>query len=181
MAQKSMPWLLVNSVGRASQQEARVEEQPAQDEAPEAEGVQPGEGDVTRPDLERNEVVRERGQHRHDHQEDHGRAVHREDLVVGLLVDDLAVRLGQLGPDDQRLQSADGEERHGADAVHDPDPLVVDRGEPRPPALGRDRTGEDAEGLGLRLCAGGQLEDRSLLGDGHLHALRSATHSSELR
>ena len=41
---------------------------------------------------------------------------------------------GELGPDEQRLDTTEEEEEHGRDAVHDPELLVVDREHPRTPA-----------------------------------------------
>ena len=48
-----------------------------------AEHVQPGEGHVRRADLQRHERVREPGEQRRREQEQHDRAVHGEQLVVG--------------------------------------------------------------------------------------------------
>jgi hypothetical protein len=146
-------------VGDLTEQDPGVDEQPAGQEDPVAEGVHPGEGDVAGADHQRDQVVRERRQHRHDDEEHHRGAVHGEGLVVGLLREHLAVRLDQLRPDDQRLEAADGEERHRRRAVHDADLLVVDRRQPRPPPRRAPRAGERAEGLVLRgVDARGELE-----------------------
>ena len=51
-------------------------------EDPVAERVQPRERDIARADLERHDVIEERGDERHDREEDHRRAVHREELVI---------------------------------------------------------------------------------------------------
>ena len=42
--------------------------------------------------------------------------------------------IGELGPDQQRLEAADEEEEERGDAVHDADLLVIDGGDPGLPA-----------------------------------------------
>ena len=69
-------------VGRGAEEEAGVEQQAAEQEDPVAERVQPRERHVARADHERDQVVEEHRAQRHDREEDHGRAVHREQLVV---------------------------------------------------------------------------------------------------
>ena len=111
------------------------------------ERVEPREGDVTGADLQRDQVVHERRAHRHDDQEDHRDAVHREDLVVerrpraasGRGAASWARMSSASAPPIARKNSDDG-------AVHDPDLLVVDRADPRPPPGLGPRTGEDAQG-----------------------------------
>jgi hypothetical protein len=134
------------AIGGAAEDPRQVDEDPAEDQRPQAEGVQAGEGDVTGTDLERQEVVAERRRHRHGEQEDHRRGVHREHLVVQIRREHGAVRTGELGSDEQGFDAADEKEHKGGDAVHDPDALVVDREQPRPPAGGGHRAPEHAEG-----------------------------------
>ena len=119
-------------VGRAAQQEADVEHDPAEDERPVAEGVQARERDVARADLQRQDEVEEGGAQRHDRQEDHRRGVHREQRVEHLRADQRVVGRPQLQADDQRFEAADDEEGACRDAVQDADALVVDGGEPAP-------------------------------------------------
>src|SRR5437879_13333616 len=76
----------------------------------------------------------------------------------------MAVRPGQLEPDEQGFEPADDEEHERRGAVEDPDLLVVDRGEPAPHAGGRTRPTErrSRRGDGLdesRLGEGFALED----------------------
>jgi hypothetical protein len=111
-------------------QEARRHQQAAQRQEPEREGIDPRERHVRRADLERDEVVPEARQDRDDEQEQHERGVHRERLVVEGLVHELEAGLGQLEPDHQGEESAGHEEDHRVDQVHDPDLLVVGRGQP---------------------------------------------------
>src|SRR5690606_40266408 len=55
----------------------------------------------------------------------HDRAVHGEQLVVGLVVHQLHARVHQLGPDQQRHDTGEQEERERGDQVHVPDHLVI--------------------------------------------------------
>ena len=132
------------AVGGAAEDPRRVDEDAAEHEQPQAEGIQTGEGDVTGTDLQRHHVVREGSRHRHHEEEHHRRGVHREHLVVLVGRQDRAVGLRQLRPDEQGFEPADEEEHHGDDAVHDADLLVIDREGPRLPARGLHRPTEVA-------------------------------------
>ena len=129
---------------------------PAGQQQPEGERVQAREGHVARADHQRQEVVGEARHHRHDEQEDHRRAVHREQLVVDLRRDQRVVRRAQLQADHQRLDAAEAEEHERRDHVHDPDPLVVGGRDPARPAarLALDAVGDD---LGDGGCVGGHF------------------------
>ena len=117
-------------VGGPPYQEARVHEDPGEQEDPIAERVQAREGHVARPYHERDEVVSEPEQHRCHEPEDHRDAVHREELVVGLWVQQMLVRAGQLGPQQHGFDPAGGEEEErGVDVVL-ADLLVIDRVQP---------------------------------------------------
>ena len=146
---------------------------------PEAEGVDAREGDVAGADLQRHEVVAERRRHRHGEEEHHRRGVHREHLVVEVGGEHRAVGPGELGADQQRLDAADEEEHDRRDAVHDPELLVVDREQPRPPAGGRRPGGgrsPSAPRRGDRRGRGGRADDGGRDGsfdDGHGSGLPS--------
>ena len=148
-------------LGRLEEQR-RVEHDPAEQQQPERQRVQPWERHVPRADHQGHEVVAEAGHHRHDEQEDHRRAVQRQQLVVLLAGDQRVVRHRQLQPHDQRLDPAEREEHERQDQVHDPDLLVVGGGDPVDPLLvcrGRvDLVGDD-----LRHGAGGVFGDRHRL------------------
>ncbi len=107
-----------------------VEDDPAGEQQPEGERVQARERHVARADHQRQEVVGQARHHRHDEQEDHRGAVHREQLVVGLGGDQRVLGGAQLQADHQRLDAAEDEEHEREDHVHDPDPLVVGGREP---------------------------------------------------
>jgi hypothetical protein len=103
-----------------------------------------GEGHVARADHERDhEVAKRPRQERDDHEEDHDRRVHREELVVKLrrhLVPERRIRPQQPAQDRHRLprpgelpahrhrqQSADDEEDQAGEEKLDADDLVVGR------------------------------------------------------
>ena len=116
---------------RAAGDEAEEQQDAAERQHPERQGVDPRERHVRRADLERHDVVPEADQHRDDEQEDHHRPVHREELVVDVLVgEELDARLGQLGPDEEGEDPGEEEEDERVDEVEDPDLLVIGRREP---------------------------------------------------
>ena len=90
----------------------------------------PRESHVARADHQRHQIIREAEQHRHAHQEDHGRAVHGEQLVEGLRRDEMIVRDGQLDAHDRGFQAADHQEQDAVDDVHQAELLVIDRDDP---------------------------------------------------
>ena len=114
------------AVGRMADEHARVQEQAGEQEDPVAERVEPREGHVAAADLQRDQVVAEPGQHRRVEQEDHRRAVHREELVVGLGRQDVVVRRRELVAHHERGQAGDEEEHERRVDVAHADPLVVD-------------------------------------------------------
>src|SRR5690606_35079020 len=86
------------------------------------------------------------GEPEHDRrrvEQQHHRAVHGEQLVELLIGQELQSRRGQLGTHEQRHQPTDEEEGEAGDAVHDPDQLVIGRGdqlvEETPPGAGPGR------------------------------------------
>ena len=91
-------------------EEAQVERDPAEEEQPVRQCVEPREGDVPRSDHQRHEVVREAGEDRHDDEEDHRGAVNREQLVVALAGDEVFVRLRELRAHQQREDPSGTEE-----------------------------------------------------------------------
>jgi hypothetical protein len=132
--------------GAAVGEEARVEDDPAEEEEPVGEGVQAREGDIARSDHQRHEEVSEPGQDRHDDEEDHRHAVHGHQLVVVLGREEALVRMRELGAHQHREDPARAEEDQARDEVEDPDPLVVDGRDPgrEPAAVPRHRV----DGLG---------------------------------
>ena len=77
--------------------------------------------------------------------------MHRHRLVEAVGAQDVVVRRDQLGPDQQRLHPARGEERQRGEQVEQADALVVDGGEPagQAPALAPDALQALDAGQGL--------------------------------
>jgi hypothetical protein len=125
-----------------AQEPTRVDEKTTRQERPVAEGVQSRKRDVPRADHERDHVVEEGCAERHHHQEDHRDPVHREELVVGVRVQDGPVRPRELQTEQERLDAPDDEKRERGDPVEDPDLLVVDGRQPSDQTLGRPRAPE---------------------------------------
>ena len=78
----------------------------------------PYEGrNVTSADLQGDQPVEECRTHRHNDQEDHGRAMHCEQLVEDFRADQLALSLCKLGAHKQRFDAADQEPEERSDPV----------------------------------------------------------------
>ena len=165
------------TVGATTTDDPRaVEEKRTGQPHPERQGVQTGEGDVAGTDLQRDQVVGEGGGHRHDEQEDHRDAVHREDLVVKVGTQQALFRERELRADQQGLEATHEEEEHRGDAVHDADLLVVDRADPVLPATLGLRTRQHTERtLRVLLTAG---EGKRFFDDRHAHSTSVAAMSS---
>ena len=85
------------AAGRREIEEQRAEEDQAADEiGPEGEGAEPRERQVARAEHLRQQQDAHRLDRRHGEQEHHHRAVHGEDLVVGLLAEEGVARHRQL-------------------------------------------------------------------------------------
>ncbi len=113
-----------------SPEDAEIEQEPAEQERPEPEGVQAREGQVAGSDHQRHQVV---GESEHDgdsHQEHHGGPVHGEELVERPRRHDVEAGRGELQAHRRRLEAGNDQEHEPADHVHDPESLVVDRDHP---------------------------------------------------
>ena len=107
-------------------------EQAADDVDVPAEQVDARERQVFRADHRRNEEVTEHRRHRRDQEEEHhDHAVQREELVVGVGLEQIALRRRELQADAHGEQAAEEEERRDRDQIEDRDPLVVLREQPR--------------------------------------------------
>ena len=71
------------------------------------------------------------GNRRDEEEEHHHDAVHREQLVVGLVGDQIAGRRGELEADQHRERAADEEEERDRGEIQQRDALVVARQQPR--------------------------------------------------
>jgi hypothetical protein len=94
----------------ATEEPRRVEHDATEQERPERQRVETGERDVSSADLQRQQVVHERGAERHHHQEDHGGSVHRVHLVVEVGAEELALGGSELQADQDGFDAADQEE-----------------------------------------------------------------------
>ena len=98
-----------------------------------AEQVDPREREVFRADHRRNQEVAEHRRHRRNQEEEHhDHAVQREELVVGVGLEQVALRRRELEPDAHGKQAAEEEEYRDRDQVEDRDALVVLGEQPRP-------------------------------------------------
>ena len=104
---------------RAEQQQAAEEKQPVRA------GGHARERDVARADHQRHQVEREALHHRHGEQEHHRRAVHREELVVEVRADEMAVRGRELMAHQPAHHAGRAEEAQRRDDEAQPDGLVT--------------------------------------------------------
>ena len=130
-------------VERPARVDAAVEERPQREERADrvevpGQEVDAREGEVLRADHERDQEVPEHRRNARDQEEeDHQHAVHREEAVVDVGLEEVALGRRELDADEDRHEAAEREEDADGDEVEDRDPLVVARQEPRLEAVGR--------------------------------------------
>src|SRR5579872_3127241 len=96
-----------------------------------AQQIEFGECKVPRSDQQRqHEVAERRGNGRHQEEEDHYDAVHRKDLIVGVVLQDVPVRRRELQPDHGRRPASEREGRRHGDQVEYANALMVEREQP---------------------------------------------------
>ncbi len=117
-------------IGCPAQGKAAVHKQAAEQENPKAERVQLGEGHVAGTDHQGDDEVSDPNRERHNHQENHGGAVHGEQLIVSVAAEELCVRLGQLDAHQQSEDSRDEEIDGRGNNIKDTDTFVIHRGQP---------------------------------------------------
>ena len=117
------------AIRREAHQKTGIHKQPRQEEDPVAERVQAREGHIARAGHERDQEVAKPKQDRGGKEEDHGRAVHGEELVVDFRAEQVVLRQGQLRAHKERLNARQAEEQEGREHIPDPDHLMVDRAE----------------------------------------------------
>ncbi len=116
----------------AARNERPERKQPAEDVDVPAQQIDSREREVFGPDHHGDEKVPEHGgDGRNQEEEDHQDAVLREDLVIGVRLEEVALRRQQLKPDEQRVDAAQEEEERDGPQVEQGDALVVLRQEPR--------------------------------------------------
>ena len=116
--------------GPATGEEAGQGEHAAGEVDPVAEGVQPRESHVPCANLDRHEVVRERGTERGDHPQEHEETVGRDELVVLVRLEEGVRRDGELKAEGEGEEPRRDEEVEGSEQVENPDILVVRREKP---------------------------------------------------
>ncbi len=125
-------------LGKLTNPEGDVDQHHGGGGEPEAHVVEEGEGHVTGADLQRHHNVHQTDHQRHRHEEDHDDAVGGEDLVVVMRWQN-AVTAGRshhlLGPHHHRIGEAAQQHHHAEDEIHDPEALVIHRGEPLFPQI----------------------------------------------
>src|SRR5207247_11260307 len=88
------------------------------------------EGRVACANLDRHEVVRERGTERGDHPQEHVETVGRDELVVLVRLEEGVRRDGELKAEGEGEEPRRDEEVEGSEQVENPDILVVRREKP---------------------------------------------------
>ncbi len=112
----------MRKLGRQEQEAAEVQ--------PVGEVVEAGERHVGRADHQRDQVVAQTGEgERTEEDEQHDRAVHREQLVVDVLGHEVVVRHDELGADALGQQPGEQEPDKRRDQVVEADLLVVGAGD----------------------------------------------------
>ena len=126
------------SAGELAYDQRQVDEERSGRGQPETDRIEGREGDVAHAELQRHDDIHEPDHERHGDEEDHDRAMGGEDLIVMLR------RQIALGLERQSLlrahhdgvrEAAQQHHRRQRD-VHDPDPLVIDAGDPFAPQIG---------------------------------------------
>ena len=120
------------TVGRRPNKPGNVQKNRTEQVYPIAEGVETGERHIPRADLQRDEQVEKCRAQWHDHEEDHGRAMHREQLVEHLRRYDASVREHQLEADDARLEATNEEPEQRGPQVQRGDAFMIDGRQPAP-------------------------------------------------
>ena len=109
-----------------------MEKMPPADIKVPAQQVDLGKGQVLGAHHDRHqEIAQHRGHGRNQEEEHHVHAVHGEQFVVSIGLEQLAVGREQVQPDQRCKQAANEEEERDGKQVQDRDPLVVLRQQPR--------------------------------------------------
>ncbi len=161
-------------VERPSRVDAAVQERPQREGAADRvevprEQVDAREREVLRADHERDQEVSEDGRDPgNQEEEDHQHAVHREQAVVDVRLEEVAFRRRELHADEHRHEAAEREEDADRDEIEKRDSLVVSRQEPRLQAVG------GIEVMRARAAVGVRRPGRGSCGGGRGHFRASA-------
>ena len=120
------------AVRRDAEEQGAEERQPADRVGPEGVGREARKRQVAGAEHAGQQVDGDRLDHRHGEQEHHHRAVHGEDLVVGLGAEQRAAGQRELRADEQRQHAGEDEEQQRGGDVEHADLRVVHRREDAP-------------------------------------------------
>ena len=133
--------------------------------------IEPRKRQIARADHQRHDEIAERVGDRRDQEEPHHHhAVDGEQPIVDVGGDQIALRRGELQPDDRRRRAADEEEQRDAGEIKHGDALVVGGEEPGAQAvvlgeiIARRRSSRRLRRIGQRLDVGDD-PDELVLGD----------------
>ena len=116
----------------AARDERIQREQPADDVDVPAQQIQLRKREILRADHHRDEEVAQHRRNRRDQEEEHhDDAVHREELVVGLVGHQIAGRRRELEADQHGERAAEEEEERDGGQIEQRDALVIARQQPR--------------------------------------------------
>ena len=116
-------------------QVTEIEEQCAEEKHPESPGIEPGKGHVSGANHQRKQIICDPDDHRHAHEEDHGRAMYREEAVEDLGREQIVPRVEELQPHHGGLRAAHQEKEQPRSDVEHAQPLVVHGGHPSVQAI----------------------------------------------
>ena len=121
-------------IGRQPEQQRADDDRAPEQIAPVPKGRQARKGHVARAQDLGQEPQGQPLQHGDGEEEHHDAAMHREDLIIQVHVQERALPRRQLRADHHGQHAADGEEHEGRHHEPQPDRAVVDRGEEPAPA-----------------------------------------------
>ena len=125
--------------GEFADHERHVNQKHPRGGQPEADGVEHRKGDIAHAKLQRQDEVHEPDDERHGHEEDHDRAVRREDLIV-MFGRQIPLRVtggkSQLAAHQHGVREAAHQHQERQEYVHHADALVIDAGDPFSPQVG---------------------------------------------
>ncbi len=116
----------------ASDEQEIDREQSRQDEEIPAREIEAGEGQIARADHQRNEEIAERRRDRGTEEEPyHDDAVHGEEPVVEVRLQQRAGRIDEMQPEQRGRRAADEEKERNRSEIQQRDPLVIMGQKPR--------------------------------------------------
>jgi hypothetical protein len=114
------------AVEAASTNKTEVEKNSSERRQPKTKRIQPRKRHVPGADHQRYEIVCKSEQDGHDHEENHGRAMHREHAVEDLWRHKVVVRVHQLDAHDDGFDSGDDQENQRVKDIENAQALVID-------------------------------------------------------